>query len=151
MRHLVFGLIFVLFLPRVALSQTEQDIALGVLDEFLAHFNNQNDQGMAETLNYPHVRIARGKVVVWDSAEEFLATRKPERRARRLQATGWHHTQWTERTVIQHGPSKVHIAVEFTRYREDESVIGRYQSFYIVTKQDDHWGIQGRSSFLGSQ
>jgi len=36
----------------------------------------------------------------------------------------------------------VHVAVDFTRYREDGSAIGRYFSLYVVTCQDGHWGIQ---------
>ena len=37
---------------------------------------------------------------------------------------------------------KVHVAVDFTRYREDGSAIGHYFSLYVVTRQDGHWGIQ---------
>ena len=36
----------------------------------------------------------------------------------------------------------VFVAPDFTRYREDNSVIGRYFSLYVVTRVDGHWGIQ---------
>ena len=32
-------------------------------------------------------------------------------------------------------------------YGEDGSLIGRYPSLWIVTCQDGHWGVQGRSSW----
>jgi hypothetical protein len=41
----------------------------------------------------------------------------------------------------------VHFRVQFTRYREDGSVVGSYRSFYIITLLDGRWGIQGRSSW----
>ena len=41
----------------------------------------------------------------------------------------------------------MHINTRFVRYRADDSVIGKFDSLYIVTKQDGHWGIKMRSSF----
>ena len=64
-----------------------------------------------------------------------------------MAAAGWHHCAWERRNIIHSGEDKVHIDTRFTRYREDGSVIGEYDSIYIVSKQDGHWGVQGRSSF----
>ena len=55
---------------------------------------------------------------------------------------GWHHTRWDRTEAVFATEGKVHVAVDFTRYREDGSVIGHYFSLYIVTCQDGHWGIQ---------
>jgi hypothetical protein len=41
----------------------------------------------------------------------------------------------------------VHLKVAFSRWRADGSLIGRFETIYIVTLQDGHWGIQARSSF----
>lgn len=136
------------FFANMGMSQTNNEMALSVLDEFLSHFNNQDFKAVAETFHYPHVRIARGKVFVWNSPKDFLDARTAEAIVRHLKVTGWHHTKWDTREVIQKGSNKIHIAVQFTRYREDGSVIGTYDSFYIVTKKDGRWGIQARSSFL---
>ena len=43
--------------------------------------------------------------------------------------------------------SKVHVDTEFTRYRKDGSALGRFESLYIVTKEEGRWGIKMRSSF----
>jgi hypothetical protein len=43
----------------------------------------------------------------------------------------------------------VHLGVQFTRYRADNSTIGRYRLLYIVTKRDGVWAIAARSSFAG--
>src|SRR6266853_1290864 len=92
--------------------------------------------------NFPHVRLAGGKVVVWPKhgdykLEDFLA------RA----GDGWARSQWDERTPVHVGSDKVHLKVAFSRWRADGSLIGRFETIYIVTLQDGHWGIQARSSF----
>jgi hypothetical protein len=52
-----------------------------------------------------------------------------------------------ERTPIHVGPDKVHLKVAFSRWKADGSLIGRFGTIYIVSRQDGHWGIQARSSF----
>ena len=59
----------------------------------------------------------------------------------------WDHSAWARRDVIHAGADKVHIDTRFNRYRKDGSVIGGFDSIYIVTRVDGRWGIQGRSSF----
>jgi hypothetical protein len=41
----------------------------------------------------------------------------------------------------------VHLDVQFTRYRADNSVIGRFRSLWIVTRQGGRWAVAARSSF----
>ena len=38
-------------------------------------------------------------------------------------------------------------AYRFTRYRKDGSVISGYDSIYVVTNENGHWGVKARSSF----
>ena len=59
----------------------------------------------------------------------------------------WSHSAWNERKIVQRNDSKVHMAVTYTRYRADGSVLGVYESLYILTLKEGRWGIQVRSSF----
>ena len=59
----------------------------------------------------------------------------------------WARSAWEKRDILHAGPDKVHINTRFVRYRADGSVIGAFDSIYIVTSQDGHWGIKIRSSF----
>ena len=43
--------------------------------------------------------------------------------------------------------AKVHLDVQFTRYRVDNSVIGSYRSLWIVTDSGGRWAVAARSSF----
>ena len=93
-------------------------------------------------MNYPHVRFASGKVTVWDNAKEFSDTKTFQTLAR----SGWDHSHWLTRDVTLAAPGKVHIATVFQRFNSDNEVIGTYESLYIITKLNDHWGTQARSS-----
>ena len=116
--------------------------AMAALDEFMITFNARNSQLWARSLNYPHVRFASGTVTVWESAEKFAQTDS----FNRLAAIGWDHSHWLSRNVVLVSPAKVHVATKFQRFNEKNESIGTYESLYIVTKVDGHWGTQARSS-----
>ena len=116
--------------------------AMAAMDAFMLGFNARNPVTWAASLNYPHVRFASGTVTIWDSAEEYADTRAFEE----LPKTGWDHSHWTTRDVVLVSPKKVHIAAVFQRFNSDNEVIGTYESLYIVTQVDGHWGTQARSS-----
>ncbi len=59
----------------------------------------------------------------------------------------WHHSVFDSKQVLHTSDSKVHVAVQFTRYDADDRAIATYQAVYVVTCVDGHWGIQARSSF----
>jgi hypothetical protein len=113
-----------------------------VLDAFMLAFNARDMAAWSATLNYPHVRFASGVVTVWPTRDEFAA-RAP---FRALAGIGWDHSHWLSRKVILASPEKVHLSTVFQRYNDKNEIIGTYQSLYIVTKVDGHWGIQARSS-----
>ena len=118
------------------------DYAMSALDEFMEAFNSRDMKAWAATLNYPHVRFASGAVTVWMNAEEF------ERGATfdRLPRTGWDHSSWLARDVSLVSPGKVHVNTVFQRFNDKNEPIGTYESLYIVTLVDGHWGTQARSS-----
>ena len=120
--------------------------AMDVLDRFLAALNAHDEQGLLATMHFPHYRLAGVEMRVWDRPDPsssyftgFLA------RA----GEGWHHTIWDFRRVIVGGPAKVHLDVQFTRYRADDTPIGSFRSLYIVTNRAGVWAIAARSSFAG--
>jgi hypothetical protein len=118
--------------------------ALEVMDAFLAAFNARNVPAWADTLVYPHVRIASGKVAVFPDREAFIAAHDMTAFAAE---TGWARSTWDDLEVVQASPDKVHIAVTFTRYDTADRVISAYQSLYVVERVDRRWGVRARSSF----
>lgn len=119
--------------------------ALSVTDAFLASFNAADPVSHARTLAYPHVRLASGSVRIWQDLEEAVAAMTLAIGA--LQQAGWDHSVWDHRNVIHAREDKVHLDVQFSRFRADGSLIGEYPAVYVVVATDDGWRIQCRSSF----
>ena len=127
----------------VVAGTPEERAALEAVDAYMRAFNARDLAGTDAALHFPHVRLASGRVHVMQ-APGSLPTDFFERLA---DATGWACSRWDHRRAVQSRADKVHFAVQFTRYRSDGSVIGRYPSMWIVTLRDGRWGIQARSSF----
>jgi hypothetical protein len=127
--------------PAHAKFAAEIAAAQACLDAFMTAFNARDLKAFEATFNFPHVRFASNTV-----RTIMPGDMKPD-----MFTTGalaeWDHSAWARRAVIHAGADKVHIDTRFTRYRKDGSVLGGFDSIYIVTHLDGHWGIQGRSSF----
>lgn len=115
-----------------------------VLDRFLAALNAGDEPGLLATMHFPHYRLAGTAMRVWEKPDESYLAGFYARAG-----DGWHHTHWDFRRVIVAGPEKVHFDVQFTRYRADDSILGRFRSLYVVTRRDGTWAIALRSSFAG--
>jgi len=126
----------------VAETQEERS-ALEAVNAYMRAFNARDVAGTDAALHFPHVRLASGTVRVTEAPGSL----PPDFFARFAAAEGWACSRWDYRRAVQSCHDKVHFAVQFTRYRSDGSVIGRYPSMWVVTLRDGHWGIEARSSF----
>ncbi|WP_205119499.1 hypothetical protein [Paramagnetospirillum kuznetsovii] len=116
-----------------------------VLDRFIETFNARDPKAWAETLNFPHVRLAGGEVQVWATPEDYAKSNDVAQFAK----TGWRYTKWDWRHLAQSGDDKLHFVLQFTRYGDNDRKIASFESLYILTKQGGHWGVQARSSYAG--
>ncbi len=110
----------------------------------MAYMTAWNVTTLRTCLNYPHARVGGGgRLLVTEQADEM-----PDDFFERFsQRERWNRTCWETREVSQSSQDKVHLRIQFTRYRADGSLIGRYPSIWIMTNQDGHWAIKMRSSF----
>jgi hypothetical protein len=104
-------------------------------------FNARDQAAHEETYHFPHVRIASGNVTIIPQPGTERDTFP------RLIASGWHHSAWADRRIVQCSQVKAHMLTNFIRYREDGSVLSQFDSLYIVEFKSGKWGITGRSSF----
>ena len=121
--------------------QESIDAAMACLDAFMAAFNARDLPAWEKTFNFPSVRLASNTMVVIGPGDH-----KPEM-FERGPLSDWDHSAWERRAVIHAGADKVHIDTRFSRFRADGSVIGGFDSIYVVTCEDGHWGVKARSSF----
>ena len=111
---------------------------------FMNSFNKKDNKGCSNACNFPHARVGNGgKLIVTENPpiqnEDFFNWF--------VNVYGWNHSCWDNRKVIQSDPHKVHLQVQFSRYRVDGSRMGVFPSLWIITNQEGHWGIKMRSSF----
>lgn len=125
----------------VAAAETR---ALAVMDAFLAAFNARDEAAWADTLTFPHVRMASGTVLVYPDREAFIAAMDLDAFA---ETTGWRRSTWDDMQVVQSSPEKVHIRVRFSRFDEHDALMASYDSLYIIEPADGRWGVRARSSF----
>jgi len=111
------------------------------LDAFMAAFNARDLAAWEKTFNFPSVRLASGTMVIIEPGYH-----RPEMFGQGA-LTDWDHSAWERRLVIHAGPDKVHFDTRFTRYRADGSIIGGFDSIYVVTLENGHWGVKARSSY----
>ena len=116
---------------------------LATLDRFMDALNAHDAAAMDREMHFPHVRLAGGTVTVYDAPgrnpmDLFGGLRRDDRGRR---------SRWGRGESGQGGARKGQVAVEYTRLRDDDSVIGTYLSLYVLTVQDGRWGILARSSF----
>lgn len=125
------------------MSRNEQSeaAAMACLDAFMAAFNGRDMTAFEQTFNFPSIRLASNTMRIINKGDQTQATFD------HVSLKDWDHSAWEKREIIHSGPDKVHINTRFTRYRKDGSIIGGFDSIYVVTCEEGHWGVKARSSF----
>jgi hypothetical protein len=117
------------------------EAAIGVLDRHFAALNAGDTVALAQTLHFPHYRLAGSSMQVWEHPGNYY------RDFRLRVGNDWHHSAWDFRNPICSSQEKVHLDTQFSRYRIGGSLLGRYRSIWVVTCIDGRWAAQLRSSF----
>jgi len=116
-------------------------IGIEAVDAFLRTFNSRDVVAWAGSLNFPHVRPSpMGKITPFESEEHYIAAFNYDH----ILASGWDHSEWDYRKVIHTSAQKIHVAGQWTRYTATGERLLSTPIVYIVTQQDDKWGIQSR-------
>lgn len=109
----------------------------------IAALNARDSEGVAATLHFPHYRLTGAGFKIWPTPDAYLSdflARAGE---------GWARSAWNHLAVVAASPDKVHLDVAFTRYRADGTALGTFRALWVITRIDDRWAAQLRSSFAG--
>ena len=100
---------------------------------------NARDQKIIDdNLHFPQIRIMKdGTFCEWKTAKEYLCEFE-----NRLRDDGWNHTVLSNIDAEIISKTKVHVIINFERYRTNAQLIDSYRSFYIVIKTNGYWGIK---------
>jgi hypothetical protein len=114
--------------------------ALLALDRYLETWNSRDPRVWATSLQFPHVRPGAGPFKLTHNTDEYVSGIDFEQTA----STGWDHTEWVSREVLQVGVDKVHAAATWQRYTKDGRPLATSAITYVITNQQDRWGVQAR-------
>lgn len=133
---LVFSAVSALSLA--AENDPEQE-AIAALNDFLNDWNRSDLQAIQQHLSFPHLTHGPGVLIVAQEEGEFVQDFNA------LKAAGWQRSSFDHFEVIQASDDIVHVLVDFARYRENDELLSHGQVFYVVTRQEDGWGMQYRT------
>ena len=121
--------------------------AVVAVERYLQAFNDRDEAAMTAALVFPHVRVGRGGVRVWESAAEYMDGFDFGAFAERL---GWERSEADSMEAIQVGARGVNVAVRITRYGVGGTRIHSFDTIYLVTEMDGQWGIRAGASVAPS-
>ena len=114
--------------------------AMVALDRYMETWNSRSPTRWATSLNFPHVRPGPGAFELSQTPEQYAAGIDFNATLK----TGWHHSEWTSRRVIQTGRDTVHVAGNWMRYTADDRELTGSAITYVVTNQNGRWGVLSR-------
>ena len=116
--------------------------AIRLLNDYMDAWNQKDITSLEKTFHFPHFRFARNKMLVIDRPGRLI----PALVWGNL-GSDWGHSEWVHLRIVHSSSDKMHVDTKFARYKVDGSLIGTYESLYILTHENNHWGIKMRSSF----
>ncbi len=85
-----------------------------VIDAFFLAANKPDLEGLRDASNFPFIRIARGKVTIYQARQDFTQVSPPG-----AAAEGWHHRVLDSAQFIQSGSHKVDAITSQRRVHEE--------------------------------
>jgi hypothetical protein len=111
------------------------------MKHYLEALNALNESDLADTLHFPHYRLAGNKLDCWLSKDQYLAD------FRRRAGKDWARTAWKSITIQKESSVKVHLLVNINRFDKNETLIADFESLWVITFKKGKWAAQFRSSF----
>ncbi len=121
-----------------------ESAAKQALEVFITQWNTADNANLRRAMNFPFVTVPGGGALILNSRPEDFSEGFDQMRARE----GWERSSFDfdSYKVIKSSPNKVHAEIGFSRYRADGTAYRTSRVFYVLTKRDDHWGVQLRTS-----
>ncbi len=130
------------YISATGMSQSEgESSARKTINDYFASLNARDEEAVRNTLNYPHVQIYGTEMRIFNAPEDFDLGLEEI-----IEAEGWHHDSLDSCVNRQNHEDKVYFEIRFGRCLSDGTRYVTYQSFWIVTCKDGHWGIQCQSN-----
>ena len=120
--------------------------AMAVLERHLIALNASDATALADTLHFPHYRLAGTRMRVWQTPETYFAQTISSLAPAKAGTTRAGIFGTSSPLASR---DKVHIDLQFTRFRADDSALGSFRSIWVIMSIAGKWAAQLRSSFAG--
>ena len=118
--------------------------ALDVMKRHIDALNELDENSLAQTLHFPHYRLVGSKLDVWPEKKNYLADFHKRAGAK------WAQSKWESIDVQKSGSDKVHLIVQVVRLDDNDKVIAKFKSLWVITLKEQKWAAQFRSSFAAT-
>ena len=115
--------------------------ALAVMDQHITALNTHDEEALAQTLHFPHVRLSSAGLKIWPMASSYFE----DFRARA--GGSWHHSAFNDIQILAESAEKVHLDAEIIRFNAQKTVLTRFRSLWVITFEEGRWAAKMRSSF----
>ena len=128
------------------MSGSPKEEAVAAFHRWNTAFNQRDADGQLDSMHFPHFRIARKEMDVWQTQNDWLE--KESQQTKRLEDEGWHHTTTVSIEAAQANEEKVHLIIRQSRRNKDDEEYLAFDTLWIFTNEDGKWGAKFRSSFV---
>ena len=118
--------------------------ALDVMKRHIDALNELDENSLAQTLHFPHYRLVGSKLDVWPEKKNYLADFHKRAGAK------WAQSKWESIDVQESSSDKVHLIVQVVRLDDNDKVIAKFKSLWVITLKEQKWAAQFRSSFAAT-
>ena len=121
--------------------------ALGALNDFIEAWNTGDNAALRKTLNYPFLTLFRpGQLEIAEEPGQFTTDFQ-----RMREQQNWARSTFDKSKILAVTDDQVHVETTYSRHNTQGEKYQTGRVFYIVTKQDGHWGMQFRSGMPPSE
>ncbi len=128
------------------MANNPKEDAIAAFHRWNAAFNQRDIDGQLDSMHFPHFRIAKREMNVWETQHDWLE--KEPQQTERLLAEGWHHTTTVSIEAAQANQEKVHLLIRQSRRNKNDDEYLAFDTLWIFTNEDGRWGAKFRSSFV---
>lgn len=120
--------------------------ALEALHKFFKAFNRVDKDELVAALHFPHAVHSDGNdPTLYPTGDVFWDSLKPQF-SNMKQLEDWSYSTLDATEVISETPCTVHVLIEFSRRTADGVAYGVAKGLWVVTKKNDRWALQVRST-----
>ena len=126
------------------MNLTSERAALDVMKRHIDALNALDENSLAQTLHFPHYRLVGSKLHVWPEEKNYLADFY-KKVGDKLALS-----KWDSINVQEFSSDKVHLLVQVVRFDDNDNVIAKFKSLWVITLKGKKWAAQFRSSFAAA-